>query len=112
MEKEGVIAGYHAVIDPKKVGKTVAAFFYIEGPRVEGPTSPAFKVQDIGEKLAKLPHIQEAYTVVGERDYMLKGYYNNLDEYFELSKEIAKYAKTGGGILVSKVFKESLVLDL
>jgi hypothetical protein len=43
---------------------------------------------------------------------MLKGYYNNLDEYFELSKEIAKYAKTGGGILVSKVFKESLVLDL
>jgi len=43
---------------------------------------------------------------------MLKGYYKDIDEYFELSKEIAKYAKTGGGILVSKVYKETLSLDL
>jgi len=112
LEKGGVISGYHAVLDPRKVGKTVAAFFYIEGPRVEGPTSPKFEVENIGFKLAKLPHIQEAYSVVGERDYMLKGHYNDIDEYFELSKEIAKYAKSGGGILVSKVFKETLSLNL
>ena len=112
LENEKVIRGYHAVLDPKKIGKTVAAFFYIEGPRVEGSNSPKFEVESIGVKLAKIPHIQEAYSVVGERDYMLKGYYNDVDEYFELSKEIAKYAKSGGGILVSKVYKETLKLNI
>jgi len=112
LESAGVIKKYQAILDPKKVGKTLVAFFYIEGPRVEGPTSPKFDVENIGLKLAKIPHIQEVYSVVGERDYMLKGYYDNIEDYFELSKEIAKYAKTGGGVLVSKVYKESSSLTL
>jgi len=107
LEKSGGIKNYVAVLDPKKLGKTVVAFFYIEGQR-----RPDFDLDKLGEKFSKIPHVQEVFSVVGERDFMMKGYYDDIDDYFELSKEIAQLTNKGGGILVSKVYKETLALNL
>tara|TARA_Y100000034_G_scaffold33094_1_gene40602 strand:+ start:461 stop:946 length:486 start_codon:yes stop_codon:yes gene_type:complete len=107
LEKEGVIKGYHAVLDPRKAGKTVAAFFYIQGQR-----TPDYSIKEMGMKLTKMPCVQEVYAVVGEKDFLIKGYYTDLDEYFKLADDLVPYSKSGGGILVSKVFKETLALNL
>jgi len=108
LEKERVIRKYTAVIDPKKVGKGFVAFFLIAGRR-----DPKFEIDDIGKKLSSLPGIQEAFCVAGERDFLMKGHFSDIDEYYKCAKKVAQgFTREGGGMIATKIFKENVELEL
>lgn len=65
LEERGVIAGYHAVVDAKRVGVDVAAFVRVA---VDGSAHYAAFV----EAAAAMPEVQELHAITGEGSHLLK----------------------------------------
>jgi len=70
LEKEGFIRGYHADVDPERVGKPMAAFVTIglEGGR-KGDTP---RTEMVAEQLRKDPDVLEVHAITGEDDLLVK----------------------------------------
>jgi len=70
MEELGLIKGYHAQLDAKKLGKPVAAFVHVlfEYHGAQKPLSQ----REVARKLAKFAEVQEVHLVSGDWDMVLK----------------------------------------
>lgn len=67
LERDGVITGYTAVVDPEKVNLSVAIFVEV---RLDHTTPEAFERFRGG--VAELSEVTECYMIAGEFDYLLK----------------------------------------
>lgn len=67
LEESGVIAGYHAVLSPEAVGLDVLVFIRV-GLATQSPDSGAAFVALI----AGIEEIQEAYSLTGDADFLIK----------------------------------------
>ena len=67
LEEEGVIRGYHAIVDRERVGYALLSIV-----SVTLATHDADNARRFAELLAELPNVQEAYSLTGEMDYTLK----------------------------------------
>jgi len=69
MRKNGIIEGYRVVVSPEKMGKDLLAFifvgFYIDPGK-------GLKLNDVVSELSRLPNIEEAFTLAGSTDAILK----------------------------------------
>jgi DNA-binding Lrp family transcriptional regulator len=71
LEKEGVIKGYKAILDPEKIENTFLVFMLVHlEPRTIA--EKALNHRDIVKKMAMLPNVLEAHAVAGEWDVLLK----------------------------------------
>lgn len=70
LEREGFIRGYHADIDPEKMGRGLTAFVSIglEGGR-KGETP---RTEAIAEQLRKDADVVEVHAITGEDDLLVK----------------------------------------
>lgn len=82
LEKDEVIKGYHAVIDPEYLDAALVVFVQIRLVR---------SAQDIFEEFkaacAALPQVQECYLVSGNFDYLLKARVADMAAYREFYGE-------------------------
>ena len=67
LEEEGVIRGYHAIVDRERVGYGLLSIV-----TVTLATHDADNARRFAELLAELPNVQEAHSLTGEMDYTLK----------------------------------------
>ena len=67
LETDGYIQGYVALIDQTKLGLTDTVLIEVTLNAHEDNT-----LARLGEELAKLPEVLEAYLVTGEYDYLIK----------------------------------------
>ncbi len=67
LEEHGVIAGYHAALDPERLGLGVAAFVEVRLARHSPDNARQFR-----SLVERIPAIQMAYAVTGGADYLLK----------------------------------------
>ncbi len=84
MEKDGIIQGYTAIINPKKIGRNVHAII-----------SVSIKPQDRDkfiEVVEKDPMVVECYHVTGDYSYFVKV---DAGEIIDLEKLIIKFQKMG-----------------
>ncbi|MDR3566190.1 MAG: Lrp/AsnC family transcriptional regulator [Negativicutes bacterium] len=65
LEKQGVIKGYAAMVDPETLGYGLAAFITVSLEKPEHRRAFLAKVQNT-------PEIQECHHVAGDGDYILK----------------------------------------
>lgn len=65
LEHAGVIRGYRAVIDPEAVGLGITALV------AATPFDPD-QVDDLPERVADFPEVEDCYSVAGEASYILK----------------------------------------
>ena len=65
LEAEGVIEGYTAQINPKKLGFGLIAFIFV---RTEEPIGSWAS----GDEFREIPEVQGVYTITGEDCYLLK----------------------------------------
>ncbi len=65
LEERGVIAGYHAVVDPASIGLGLTAFVAVT------LSSPAGRERFL-EALSALPQVVECHHIAGDDDYLLK----------------------------------------
>jgi len=74
LEEAGVIEGYGARIDPKRVGHSVQAFVQVKLERHTDETAERFRIG-----LQDLPEVAAAYAMTGEMDFLLQVYVPDLD---------------------------------
>ena len=65
LEQQGAIRGYRAVVDPEAVGLFVTALI---DARPFDPSQP----DDLPERVAGFPEVEDCYSVAGEASYVLK----------------------------------------
>ncbi|MFH1424104.1 MAG: Lrp/AsnC family transcriptional regulator [archaeon] len=114
MEQLGIIKGYHAVLDGKKLDREVTNFLqisYSHRPRGDKIVSQ----REIAKKLAKFPQIQAVYIMAGEWDLLIKVKAKNLDEMgkfiLDQVREVAGVDKVVSNIVYEPI-KESLELEI
>jgi len=65
LEQQQVIQGYTAVVDPQALGLLVTALI---AASPLNPTQP----DDLPDRVAEFPEVQDCYSVAGETNYVLK----------------------------------------
>lgn len=67
LEAAGYIGGYHAALDPLKIGIGVTCMIAINLA-----THSEDNAEKLRQLLLRLPHVQEAHALTGEMDYAIK----------------------------------------
>lgn len=87
LEEEGVIAGYAALLDRRKLGIEMLAYVHVTLDQRSEAATNAF-VTAVNEA----PWIVECFAVSGTEDYLLKVAARNIDHYGELTmKKLLRY---------------------
>lgn len=108
LERLGVIAGYHAKINPAAVGKTLLVF--VEITLAEKSEAIFKKVRD---ELEHMPEVLECHLVSGSFDYLVKARLGGMPEYRQLLGSMLKtipVAAQSNSYVVMEEVKESFVV--
>ena len=76
LERAGVIKGYAAIIDQKKVGLPISAFASIKLERQREDALERFS-----KAVARWPEVVDCYLMTGQRDYLLRIVVRDLEAY-------------------------------
>ena len=74
MEQAGIIRGYAAILDPKRVGQNVAAYIQIKLERHTDDVIERFR-----RTLEERPEVVAAHAMTGEMDFLLQVVVPDLD---------------------------------
>lgn len=76
LQQEGIIQKYVAVVDKKKIGKTLTAFLNVQLKQHSQQNLKAFD-----KFIVQFPEVMECYHMAGVYDYMLKVVVKDMEEY-------------------------------
>ena len=82
MEAQGIIRGYVAVVDQKKVDLPISVFVSIKLERQREEELDAFNAA-----VSNWPEVVEAYLMTGQQDFLLRVVVSDLDAYERFLKE-------------------------
>ena len=103
MEEAGIIGGYHARVEPEKVGFPIMAFVLLR--------TRAEKYPDIILLARRLPQILECHHVSGGESFIMKVIASSIPHLEDLIERLSPFGETSTLIVLSSpVVKE--VLDL
>ena len=101
MEDEGIITGYSAVVNPRKVGYTLSAIINLAA----NPGSE----QIINESLTSIPEILSCWSLTGTSDFMLEIQVPSLEFLEELLSDLSRYGKLITSIVLPSSAKRRIV---
>ncbi|MEW5722692.1 MAG: Lrp/AsnC family transcriptional regulator [Thermodesulfobacteriota bacterium] len=81
LEEQGIIKGYMAVVDPRKLGLTVQALISVSLKSHEAESILQFE-----DSIRKLPHVRACLHLTGRFDYILHVAVKDLDQLRSLIK--------------------------
>jgi Lrp/AsnC family leucine-responsive transcriptional regulator len=106
LERRGVIRGYAARLDPRALGHALLAFIYVQADERPGG-------EGLGERLARVPEVQEVHHIAGEDCYLVKVRCASPEALGRLLKEgigaLAEVRRTRTTVVLGTI-KESLAL--
>jgi len=82
MENAGVIKGYAAIVDQKKVGLPISAFASIKLERQREEDLDRFE-----EAVSRWPEVLDCYLMTGQRDYLMRIVAADLESYERFIKD-------------------------
>lgn len=109
MERDGVIAGYHARVNPQSLGLQVLVFVEITLKQKSEKDFERFRRAMLG-----IPEVMECHLVSGDFDYLIKARIPEMSEYRRLLGEILYVADAGQSksYVVMEEVKETLALSI
>jgi Lrp/AsnC family leucine-responsive transcriptional regulator len=93
LERAGVITGYHAELDPRRLGYPIAAIVRIR-------PAPG-QLQRIPEIARQTPEVAECYRITGEDCYLLKLHLRAIEDLESLLDRFTPYGLTTTSIIHS-----------
>ena len=93
LEKDGIIAGYHALVDPMKLGYHIIAFINLD---VVPEDKPKFYTY-----AAEMPNVLECNCVTGEYSMLMKVAFQSTMELDIFIGQLQKFGKTSTQIVFS-----------
>lgn len=82
LEKAGIIRGYTAVVDQKKIGLPISAFASIKLERQREEELDRFAAA-----VSRWPEVVDCYLMTGQRDYLLRIVVGDLEAYERFLKD-------------------------
>jgi len=110
MEREGVITGYYARVNPAALGKNLLVFLEIKLSAKSGDVFDKVK-----EELLYVPEVMECHLVSGDFDYLVKSRLPEMNKYRQLLGEILKRLPASAesrSYVVMEEIKETLYLPV
>ena len=101
MEEEGIITGYRAEIDPRKVGYTLSALISLS---TNGGTD-----QIVNETLSKIPEVVSCWSITGTNDYLLEIQVPSLEFLEELLTELSHSGRLNTSIVLPSSANERVI---
>lgn len=108
MERDGVISGYYARVDPGALGAKLLVFVEIT---LNQKSASAF--EQFRREVLRIPEVQECHLVSGDFDYLIKARIHEMAEYRKLLGEMLLElpgAAQSKSYVVMEEIKETLVL--
>lgn len=108
MERDGVIVGYYARVNPQALGRNLLVFLEIKLSAKSGDVFERVK-----EELRYVPEVMECHLVSGEFDYLVKARLPEMNAYRRLLGDILKRlpaAASSHSYVVMEEIKETLFL--
>lgn len=103
LEEAGIITGYQAVVDPKKVGYPVGAFIRIT---ISGDERTA---QRLVATVTELPEVMECHRATGDHAFLLKVEASSVEHLERLIDRLTGFGMTSTSIILSSPLKRSLL---
>lgn len=110
LERDGLITGYHASVNPKKAGFGFEVFSSVTLESHKAEYLKEFEIE-----IAKFPEVMECYHMAGSFDFLLKLLVKDMDDYAVfVNKRLAKLnnIRLVQSMMVLKKIKDSKVLPL
>ncbi|MEC3863266.1 Lrp/AsnC family transcriptional regulator [Mesobacterium sp. TK19101] len=104
LEKDGVIVGYAARVDPKAYGLAITAFVRIRLERHDEST-----VQTFEREVARMEEVLECHVMTGQTDYQLRVVVESLEAYEDFIR--ARLHRVGGIGSIDSSFAYGTVKD-
>ncbi|QBE61612.1 Lrp/AsnC ligand binding domain-containing protein [Pseudoduganella lutea] len=109
MERDGVITGYHARLNPAAVGATLLVFVEITLNQKSASHFEQFR-----REVLRIPEVQECHLVSGDFDYLIKARIHEMAEYRKLLGDMLLNlpgAAQSKSYVVMEEIKETLALS-
>lgn len=110
LEKEGIILGYHARLDPQALSLALLVFVELKLSTKSGAIFNKFK-----QEILKLPTVLECHLVSGDFDYLIKARIAQMSDYRTLLGDILLTlpgAQESRSYIVMEEVKEGFALPL
>jgi DNA-binding Lrp family transcriptional regulator len=85
LEEDGVIQGYRAVLDRRKIGLGVLAFI-----RVRIDSHNAAEAEEFGRDVLNLEEVVACYSIAGDADFLLQVVAPDLDSYADFAMSVVR----------------------
>ena len=109
MERDGVITGYHAKVNPAALGAKLLVFVEIT---LNQKSASAF--EQFRREVLQIPEVQECHLVSGDFDYLIKARIHEMAEYRKLLGDMLLQlpgAAQSKSYVVMEEIKETLALS-
>ncbi|MCC7700617.1 Lrp/AsnC ligand binding domain-containing protein [Janthinobacterium sp. GW460P] len=109
MERDGVITGYHAKVNPSALGAKLLVFVEIT---LNQKSASAF--EQFRREVLQIPEVQECHLVSGDFDYLIKARIHEMAEYRKLLGDMLLQlpgAAQSKSYVVMEEIKETLALS-
>jgi Transcriptional regulators len=110
MEREGVIMGYYARVNPAALGRNLLVFLEIKLSAKSGDVFDRVRAE-----LARVPEVLECHLVSGECDYLVKARLPEMSAYRRLLGDLLKRlpaAASSHSYVVMEEVKETLAMPV
>ena len=110
LERDGIITGYHARLNPALVNRNLLVFLEI---KLSAKSGDVF--EQVARNLIEIPEVLECHLISGEFDYLVKARLKEMSAYRRLLGDLLKKLPSSASshsYIVMEEIKETLYLDL
>lgn len=110
LERDGIIMGYHARLNPKHLDRNLLVFLEISLSAKSGDV-----FEQVAKDLMEIPEVQECHLISGDFDYLVKPRLKEMSAYRRLLGDLLKKLPSSASshsYIVMEEIKESLYLDV
>ncbi len=101
MEDAGILVGYHAEINPTKIGLPITAFIRLSTPRERSGY--------VGIQLQGMPEILECHRVAGQDSFLMKVGVSSMDHLERIIDQLAQYGQSTTSIVLSSPVTKRII---
>lgn len=110
LERDGVIMGYYARLNPEHLERSLLVFLEI---KLSAKSGDVF--DQVAKNLIEVPEVLECHLISGEFDYLVKARLKEMSAYRRLLGDLLKMLPSSASshsYIVMEEIKETLFLDL
>lgn len=101
LEDRGIITGYLAAVDRKRLGWPILAFVRL--------VVPNYSTSKVDEVVRSIDEISECHRVTGDDCFILKVHAHTVEHLEEILKKLSRHGPTATSIVLSSVVTERIV---